>query len=101
MISIKLKELYDLYYDDKDKNFRYTYEKWLRDGVPSNKPSKMGKVMSFFHDNFGLNYGDNERFQEIEKEFTKYLLSDSILRNTIISTLNFKKLLFYTFFYYG
>lgn len=69
----KLKDLYDLYYNDDDKNFRYTYEKWLRDGVPTNKPSKMGKVMTFLHDNFGLNYGDNERFQEIEKEFTKYL----------------------------
>lgn len=71
----KLKELYDLYFDEHNKNFRNTYNKWLRNGIPSNQPSKMGKLMTFLHENFGLNYGDQERFKEIDKQFSEYIKS--------------------------
>ena len=71
----KLKELYDLYFNARDKNFKTTYDKWLKNGVPANKPTKIGKLMKFLQENFGLNYGDQERFKEIDKQFDEYIKS--------------------------
>ena len=79
----KYKKLYERYFDEKNRNFSSSYDKWLKEGVPQPpRNGKMGELMKFFKENFGLNYGEEQKFREIDKQFKKYIES---LKNTTAS----------------
>ena len=50
------------------------YEKWIKFGFPRKQSGgRDGKLFSFFKENFGLEYGDDEAFDAITREYLIYL----------------------------
>lgn len=74
----KFKELFNLL---KDRRNSETYNRWLNKSFPQIQTAgKDGKLFTFFKKKFGLDYGDNDKFKEIDEAYKKLIEQGEFLK---------------------